>query len=93
MTGGSVAFCPGHISGYFKRVMGQDAASTGSSGAGIVISEGVLARVAPSNQTFNEFSFEYNYSSILLSASPVKTAMIFSAIMLNHNHYNRIWCG
>jgi pantoate kinase len=51
MTGGSVAFCPGHISGYFKRVMGQDAATTGSSGAGIVISEGVQARVEPSNHT------------------------------------------
>ena len=51
MTGESVAFCPGHISGYFKRVMGQDAATTGSSGAGIVISEGVHARVEPSNHT------------------------------------------
>lgn len=51
MTGGSVAFCPGHISGYFKRVIGQDAASTGSSGAGIVITEGVHARVEPSNHT------------------------------------------
>lgn len=45
------AFCPGHISGYFKRVMGQDAASTGSCGAGIVISEGVHARVEPSKHT------------------------------------------
>ncbi|WAC06154.1 MAG: pantoate kinase [Methanoregula sp.] len=45
------AFCPGHISGYFKRVMGQDAATTGSCGAGIVISEGVHARVEPSEHT------------------------------------------
>jgi len=45
------AFCPGHISGYFKRVMGQDAATTGSCGAGIVISEGVQARVEPSKHT------------------------------------------
>ena len=51
MKGGRVAFCPGHISGYFKRVMGQDAATTGSRGAGIVISEGVHARVEPSDQT------------------------------------------
>jgi len=51
MTGESVAFCPGHISGYFKRIMGQDAATTGSCGAGIVISEGVYARVEPSNHT------------------------------------------
>jgi pantoate kinase len=51
MNGGVVAFCPGHISGYFKRVMGQDAATTGSCGAGIVISEGVHARVEPSKHT------------------------------------------
>ncbi|MCX6686387.1 MAG: pantoate kinase [Methanoregula sp.] len=43
-------FCPGHISGYFKRVIGQDAATTGSIGAGIVITEGVVARVQPAGQ-------------------------------------------
>jgi len=37
------AFCPGHISGYFKRVDGHDLATTGSIGAGIVIDEGVTA--------------------------------------------------
>jgi pantoate kinase len=41
----AVAFCPGHISGYFKYVSGKDMATTGSIGAGIVISEGVVARV------------------------------------------------
>lgn len=40
------AFCPGHISGYFRRIEGRNAAATGSIGAGIVISEGVTARVA-----------------------------------------------
>jgi pantoate kinase len=39
------AFCPGHISGYFRRVDGQDPATTGSIGAGIVISEGVTSTV------------------------------------------------
>jgi pantoate kinase len=39
------AFCPGHISGYFKRVDGPGIASTGSIGAGLVISEGVTATV------------------------------------------------
>lgn len=45
------AFCPGHISGYFRRVIGNDAATTGSIGAGIVISEGVVSRVRPSGHT------------------------------------------
>ncbi len=45
------AFCPGHISGYFKRVSGPDAATTGSIGAGIVISEGVLAQATPAERT------------------------------------------
>jgi pantoate kinase len=41
----AVAFCPGHISGYFMQVTGDSLQSTGSIGAGIVISEGVRARV------------------------------------------------
>jgi pantoate kinase len=45
------AFCPGHISGYFRRVGGESVASTGSIGAGIVISEGVTATVNPSDTT------------------------------------------
>jgi pantoate kinase len=45
-----VAFCPGHISGYFKRVVGDSIATTGSIGAGIVISEGVTATVEPSDR-------------------------------------------
>jgi len=44
-----VAYCPGHISGYFKRMQGKDAATTGSIGAGIVIREGVIARVEKSD--------------------------------------------
>lgn len=43
------AFCPGHISGYFRRVEGESVASTGSIGAGIVISEGVTAAVSPAD--------------------------------------------
>ena len=45
-----VAFCPGHISGYFKRIVGNTIATTGSIGAGIVISEGVTATVEPMNR-------------------------------------------
>jgi pantoate kinase len=43
------AFCPGHISGYFRRIVGESPAATGSIGAGIVISEGVTAKVTPAD--------------------------------------------
>jgi len=43
------AFCPGHISGYFRRIERDSVAATGSIGAGIVISEGVTATVAPAD--------------------------------------------
>jgi pantoate kinase len=45
------AFCPGHISGYFRRFEGESLAATGSIGAGIVISEGVMATVTPADST------------------------------------------
>ena len=52
MKPGSVtAFCPGHISGYFRRIEGESVAATGSIGAGIVISEGVTATVTPADAT------------------------------------------
>ncbi len=45
------AFCPGHISGYFKRVHGTTIAKTGSIGAGVVISQGVTATVQKADVT------------------------------------------
>ncbi len=45
------AFCPGHISGYFRRVNGHNPATTGSIGAGIVISEGVTATVRSARES------------------------------------------
>jgi pantoate kinase len=45
-----VAFCPGHISGYFRSIVGKTIENTGSIGAGIVISEGVTATVEPSDR-------------------------------------------
>jgi len=52
MKSGTVtAFCPGHISGYFRRIEGDSFTSTGSIGAGIVISEGVTATVTPADIT------------------------------------------
>jgi len=43
------AYCPGHISGYFKRIAGPTAGETGSIGAGIVIDPGVTVTVKPAN--------------------------------------------
>lgn len=42
------AFCPGHISGFFLPVLGDNPETSGSTGGGIVISEGVRAVVARS---------------------------------------------
>ena len=50
MDGVAVARSPGHISGYFRRIPGNSPGTTGSAGAGIVIEEGVLARVVPSDR-------------------------------------------
>ena len=51
MEHAAVAFCPGHISGYFKRVQGESRWATGSIGAGVVISEGVRAEVRETEST------------------------------------------
>jgi pantoate kinase len=64
-----MAFCPGHISGYFRRIEGTSPATTGSIGAGIVISEGVTASVTPAGSTSvivnhtDERGNRYRYSS------------------------------
>ena len=47
----AVAFSPGHISGYFRRVEGSLPSSTGSVGAGVVIDEGVRSTVVPAAET------------------------------------------
>ena len=68
------AFCPGHISGYFKRVAGADLATTGSTGAGIVISEGVTATVFPSDTTsiyIRDFSKDRKNPVICNSSPPL----------------------
>lgn len=45
------AYCPSHISGYFRRISGQDRAATGSTGAGIVIDPGIAVTVSPATRT------------------------------------------
>jgi pantoate kinase len=51
MVGTAVAFCPGHISGYFMRVAGEGYATTGSTGAGVAITDGVIARAVSAAAT------------------------------------------
>ncbi|MDH7593387.1 MAG: pantoate kinase [Methanomicrobiales archaeon] len=46
----AVAFSPGHISGYFRRIEGDRMESTGSMGAGVVITEGVRSLVRASER-------------------------------------------
>jgi len=74
----AAAFCPGHISGYFRRVAGRDSARTGSTGAGIVISSGVVARVRPAERTSIEIYREEeagNPIRIARDSPPVRYAM------------------
>lgn len=47
----AVAFSPGHVSGYFRRIEGDGPSSTGSIGAGVVIDEGVRSAVTPAAET------------------------------------------
>lgn len=47
----AVAFSPGHISGYFRRVEGIGPEDTGSVGAGVVIDEGVRSTVEEARAT------------------------------------------
>lgn len=66
------AFCPGHISGYFRRVEGESVAATGSTGAGIVISEGVTATVTPADSLSVSVNRKDETGNLVhyLSASP-----------------------
>jgi pantoate kinase len=45
------AYCPSHISGYFRRMGGKDRSVTGSTGAGIVIDPGIAVTVSPATRT------------------------------------------
>jgi pantoate kinase len=72
MVDSAVAFCPGHISGYFRRVKGTSVQTTGSIGAGIVISAGVEATAVPADQPQVQVR-EVNragFCSTVLTASP-----------------------
>jgi pantoate kinase len=66
-----IAFCPGHISGYFRRVEGDSVSATGSIGAGIVISEGVTATVTPADfPSVSVIRTEGSGERVVLRSSP-----------------------
>jgi pantoate kinase len=73
-----IAFCPGHISGYFKKISGDTLASTGSIGAGIVISEGVTSTVRPSGKTSISIQQKSSIgpSFEIASGSPLLTSVL-----------------
>jgi pantoate kinase len=73
-----IAFCPGHISGYFKKISGDTLASTGSIGAGIVISEGVTSTVRPSDKTSISIQQKSSHGTFfeIASGSPLLTSVM-----------------
>jgi pantoate kinase len=79
MTPTSVtAFCPGHISGYFKRVERDNPEMTGSIGAGIVINEGVTVTVIPATASsimIRRNSASGEHAVISRDSPPLLTAM------------------
>jgi len=86
------AFCPGHISGYFKRVNGTTRADTGSIGAGIVIDKGVAATVTKAGRTSirvdrvdaNGTRSEYANDSPLLSSVMERLGVTASVVTECH---------
>jgi len=72
------AFCPGHISGYFKRIDGKDLATTGSIGAGIVINEGVTVTV--SNSRTPSVSIERKDASGVRHGLAQESSLLLSAM-------------
>ncbi|WML68349.1 MAG: Pantoate kinase [Methanoregula sp. SKADARSKE-2] len=82
-----IAFCPGHISGYFRRVPGSSPAVTGSIGSGIVISEGVTVTVRPSQETRIEIKRTYpsgrvsSSSGSLLISSALERLQVTASIV------------
>lgn len=80
MTPHASAFCPGHLSGYFRPVYGSSPDETGSLGAGIVIREGVTATLWPAEKT--EITVERqnpvngNVLEVIRSSPPVEYLLL-----------------
>jgi pantoate kinase len=56
----SIAFAPGHISGFFEPVYNQDLSRTGSRGAGINVSLGAISEVTVESSTSQNFEIFVN---------------------------------
>lgn len=66
------AFCPGHISGYFKPVITGDPKTSGSCGGGIVINSGVTVVATRAEETIIQVHRTYQDTPQIASAdSPV----------------------
>ncbi|MDD1719711.1 MAG: GHMP kinase [Methanoregulaceae archaeon] len=73
-----LAFCPGHISGYFLPVRTGEPVTSGSSGAGIVISEGVTVRVEPSEKpevVIHRVESPGGPEEVIMGSPPIEYAM------------------
>jgi len=78
MGRGAVGWSPGHISGYFRRIGGDSPASTGSTGAGVVIREGVTAMAEHSDTAEVVVTCRYpdgTLAVVATSSPPVEYAM------------------
>ena len=74
----AVGWSPGHLSGYFRRIGGDSPASTGSTGAGVVIREGVTAVVELSDVpqvVVSQRTPEGVLSVVATTSPPVEYAM------------------
>lgn len=74
----AVVFCPGHISGYFYPIKGPDLGTTGSIGAGLVISEGVTSSVTPAERSCTDIirlSFQGEIIERIRGSPPIEYAM------------------
>ena len=78
MEKAAVAFCPGHISGYFRPVQAGSPKERGSTGAGIVISEGVMVKLEQSARTTVEITRVDNHGSVIerIAGSPPITYLM-----------------
>jgi pantoate kinase len=73
-----VGWSPGHLSGYFRRIGGDTPVSTGSTGAGVVIRQGVMAVAEPSpapQVVVSRRSPEGTLSVVATTSPPVEYAM------------------
>jgi pantoate kinase len=73
------AYCPGHISGYFKRITGPEQKATGSTGGGIVIHPGVTVTVSAAHRTsvsIRQRAFRGRIRQIADRSPPLESALL-----------------